>query len=416
MIIYFAGQDNFGNRGCEALIRSNVKTISSVFPGAEFLVPSRRSDLDCRQWPEAERAGVSFVGFEPLPPVIRWWGRLRRGITWFEKHPPTIRLSAVTQELIASSDVLILTGGDNISLDYDLESLYFWTGLCDAAISMGKPVVLWAGSVGPFSRIPSSEFQMKTFLAKLALITVRETPSYAYLRGLGLNNVEQVTDPAFALDYEPAPEAINACFTSGRQVLGFNVSPLILKFRESVEGKQALELEVVQFLADVISQGEMDVLLIPHVDPLDGSSDNSDSAYMNTILAQVHKTKIDAGRINIVPRTLNAVQIKDVIRRCTFFMGARTHATVAALSQSVPTTSIAYSVKAKGINHDLFGHTRYVLDTPDVSRETLHQHLAILATEQAEIRALLAERIPLWRERAYLSARLLQGVLQGRGK
>ena len=59
--------------------------------------------------------------------------------------------------------------------------------------------------------------------------------------------------------------------------------------------------------------------------------------------------------VNIMPSEFNASQIKQVISQFHFFIGARTHATIAAFSSGVPTISIAYSVKAKGINKDLLG-------------------------------------------------------------
>lgn len=411
-LFYFVGQTSFGNRGCEALIRSNVKTIRSIYPTAEFLVPSLRPDLDAAQWPDAQNLGVRFVSAEPLSPRVRWWGRARRRLKFLEGHPPPVRLTPETLDAIRQSDALLMTGGDNISLDYDLESLYFWTGICESAITMGKPVVLWAGSVGPFSSVPSAERRMKKFLAKLPLITVRETPSFDYLKSLGLANVEQVADPAFVLDFEPAPETITARFNRDRPVLGFNISPLILKFRTSDADRDALENEVTGFLHDLVTQGKMDVLLVPHVDPLDGSTDNSDWSYMSNLLAKLRHSGSPSDHIDILPRHLNAAQLKDVIRRCTYFMAARTHATVAAMSQGVPTTSIAYSIKAKGINYDLFGHTRYVLDTPQVSRSTLHEHLVLLQAEEDSIRTSLSERIPTWQKKAHRSAQLLEKLMR----
>ena len=38
--VYFAGHDSFGNRGCEALIRSNVKTLNNHLTGVRYRVPS----------------------------------------------------------------------------------------------------------------------------------------------------------------------------------------------------------------------------------------------------------------------------------------------------------------------------------------------------------------------------------------
>lgn len=410
--IYFAGQDNFGNRGCEALIRSSVKTIKQHIPEARFLVPSKDMLRDTAQWKDAANQNVSFIAAEPIPSAIRWWGRARRLWSIFEAYPPAYRLSSDTQSAIDRSDVLIMTGGDIISLDYGLESLYYWSRICEAAMDAGKTTVLWAGSVGPFTKSPAAEKRMTQFLKRFSLITVRETASLEYLKKLGIPDVRLVADPAFALDFE-APPKVDALrlLDAATPVLGFNVSPLIRKFRDSSENKDALDQEVAAFLIDTLTHQDLNILLIPHVDPLNGSEDNSDSAYMAGILKKVRAAGFTGDRIDMLPRTFNTAQLKDVIRRCTYFMGARTHATVAALSQGVPTTSIAYSIKAKGINKDLFGHLDYVLETPNVTHTTLKQHLLILIERSAAIKEVLNGRMPKWKENAAASALQLNKIV-----
>ncbi|MFZ5595217.1 MAG: polysaccharide pyruvyl transferase family protein [Pseudomonadota bacterium] len=409
--IYFAGQDNFGNRGCEALIRSNVKLIREQFPGATFLVPSRGIDRDAAQWPCANELGVEFIAAEPIPSAIRWWSRGRRFI-WkgLDSYPPKYGVSEQTHAAILRSDALIMTGGDIISLDYGLESLHYWARICEIAMDAGKKSVLWAGSVGPFSSVPSLESRMRELLSRFDLITVRETPSLEYLEKLKIKGVELVADPAFCLDIEEAPNDELGIFLNG-PVLGFNVSPLIRKFRQDDASKEALDREVVAFLDDVLRTTEFSILLIPHVDPLHGGEENSDYAYMNKLLDALSPALVTSGRVKLLRRGFNAGQIKDVIRRCDCFMGARTHATIAALSRQVPTTSIAYSVKAKGINQDLFGHTRYVLDTPNVTAASLRDQFNMLQKEGDKIRAVLAELLPAWKQRARKSAELLGGLV-----
>lgn len=409
--IYFAGQDNFGNRGCEALIRSSVKTIRQHMPDAKFLVPTKNREHDAAQWLDARKQNVTFIDAEPIPGAVRWWGRARRFLSVLEGMPPAYRVTDTTRAALMRSDVLIMTGGDIISLDYGLESLYYWARICEVAMDAGTPAVLWAGSVGPFTQTPSAEARMTIFLKRFSLITVRETASLHYLQSLGISNVRLVADPAFALDHEPAPVAALGILQANQPVLGFNVSPLIRKFRDTVEHKDALDNEVSAFLVETLRQQSLNVLLIPHVDPLDGTADNSDSTYMSCILSKVRSAGFGPDRIDILPRTFNTAQLKDVIRHCTYFMGARTHATVAALSQCIPTTSIAYSIKAKGINQDLFGHLRFVLDTPVVTQVTLQAHLKILMSEGDAIRRQLRERIPEWKCQAAASAELLKALL-----
>jgi polysaccharide pyruvyl transferase WcaK-like protein len=169
-----------------------------------------------------------------------------------------------------------------------------------------------------------------------------------------------------------------------------------------------MDREIESFLTSVLETTDFSVALIPHVDPLDGAKENSDWQYMDAILRRLERF---GERILLVPRYLNAAQLKHLIGQCRFFMGARTHSTIAAWSQGVPTISIAYSTKANGLNKDLFGHLRYVLETPRVDQHTLAAGLRTLQSEEEAIKQLLGEKLPEWRVRAARTADLLCRVI-----
>jgi len=179
------------------------------------------------------------------------------------------------------------------------------------------------------------------------------------------------------------------------------VRPLIRGYRDTETSRQQLDSEVLAFVQAVARDSDLGVLLIPHVGPLGGGSDNSDYHYMHGLL---QAGGIKSTRVRLAPPTLNAAQLKHLVSRCRYFIGARTHATIAAFSTGVPTVSIAYSVKAKGINRDIFGHTDYVLDTPKVTALALHQHLQVLRTQEAQIKAQLAQSMPAVRLRSQRAA------------
>jgi colanic acid/amylovoran biosynthesis protein len=408
---YLAGQNNFGNRGCEALVRSTVSLIELFFDPIELLTPAIDSFLDGRQWPEASSHGVKFIPEEAPHQLfwLYWWDRIASRIPWVKYNiRPHYQLGQHIKSAIASCDAVIMTGGDVISLEYGMSSLFKFSFLIDKAAEMQIPVILWAASVGPFSSDPFIEKYMLKHLRNYSAITVRETESLAYLQSLGIEHVTLVTDPAFILSPEKFDVSGILPTRQGSGILALNVSPLIAKFRKSAEDAKQLEQEVIYFIQDVLDKTSLSVLLVPHVDPLNGNPENSDSVYMSKLL---RKLGGQVDRLTIAPRTLNATQIKYLLSQCRYFLGARTHATIGALSTGVPTISIAYSVKAKGLNKDLFGHTRYVLETPKVSRQTLWDSLVTLQNEEDDIRSTLTQRIPLWRERAKGSVEVLQKVL-----
>jgi polysaccharide pyruvyl transferase WcaK-like protein len=149
-------------------------------------------------------------------------------------------------------------------------------------------------------------------------------------------------------------------------VLGLNVSPLLKRFHQSKEDDRFPQM-VAEFIDSVVHLYGLGVLLIPHV-LHDGP--NNDYTYMATVADMVGAHE----RVRLVPSHYNACQMKHVISKCDLLVAARTHATIAGFSSAVPTISLAYSQKAHGINRDLFGDGRWVVDS-----RTLTESRALVA-------------------------------------
>lgn len=406
---YLSGQNNFGNRGCEALVRSTLQLLKAEFGEVEILVPSYRPDLDIKQWPDAVQAGCKFVRAMPYPTSLKVWGKIRKYYPSIKNtYIPNFPIPSDIENDILSCDALLVIGGDNITLDYGLESLIWHIRFAQHAQRLGKKVMVWGASIGPFSTEPAAEKFVANFLKSTLSVTVRETISEQYLRAIGVvENLALVADGAFVMT--PEPVDVTAYWPAGgSDILGFNISPLIQKFRPAGEPKEVLQKEVVSFIKNILDKSSTSIVLIPHVDPLDGIENNSDTHYMREILSMCGNY---GSRLTMVPNTLNAAQLKFVLSKCTYFIGARTHATIGALSCLVPTISIAYSIKAKGLNKDLFGNEDCVLETPHVNTASLHEYFQYLIANRESIIAILTQRVPVWRTKASISASRLANAI-----
>ena len=84
------------------------------------------------------------------------------------------------------------------------------------------------------------------------------------------------------------------------------------------------------------------------------------------------------------------------------FIGARTHATIAAYSTCVPTLVVGYSVKAKGIAKDLFGtYENYVIPVQTLeNKEDLINAFKWLNNNKEEIKKHLTDVMPEYIKRA----------------
>lgn len=171
---------------------------------------------------------------------------------------------------------------------------------------------------------------------------------------------------------------------------------------------QGLAAAVAEFVRQVVSQG-VDVQLIPHVVPLDGVGFGNDERTHQALATALGDAMGDA--VRMAPSGLNAPQLKQLISQCDWFIGARTHATIAAMSTNVPVGSIAYSLKARGINRDLFGHERYLLPTNELSAARLMALFELLQAEGPVIRQQLFQTLPEWRDRAQRGAAQLAQLL-----
>ncbi len=171
-------------------------------------------------------------------------------------------------------------------------------------------------------------------------ISARESITYSYLKETGLSNIGLAPDTAFMLSSIelPLPEG----FIKNNTV-GINVSPLI----ERKESRQGIVKEnYCHLIEHILKDTDLSIALIPHV-----VWDKNDD---RTILKEFFDKYKDSNRIVMI-EDHNCMELKGFIERCRFFVGTRTHATIAAYSSCVPTLSVGYSVKSKGIAVDLFG-------------------------------------------------------------
>jgi polysaccharide pyruvyl transferase WcaK-like protein len=261
-------------------------------------------------------------------------------------------------------------------------------------LDAGKRLILWGASIGPFDKKPAIERWAADQLKQVHGIVVRETRTRDYLAGLGVTeNVILMPDPAFALAPAPVelPRDIEHMLTAG--AIGLNLSPLLARYRPF---PPEWPREGAQWVDTLLAAVDAPFLLIPHVIyPGTANPDNNDAAFLAKVM---RLTRAKPGQLQLLHGDdLSSREIKYVISRLKAFVGARTHATIASLSSSVPTLSIGYSVKARGINEDLFGHERWLIDHLTVDPQLLAAKLRELLSEADAVRAHLKSRNATYR-------------------
>lgn len=394
------GHSGFYNRGCEAIVRCTVDIIRQVVPDSSIVLSSYDS--------EADAAKIRALGVrvdEVLPaclngvrgPSLAWaWQGFHRRVLWrgFAKRDYSYR------KYYKQADVVISVGGDNFSDDYGSPEGFF--RMLDAAKRCGAKTVIWGASVGPFSP-PEAERAWTQHLKRVDLITAREDMTVEYLAGLGVvKNVHRVCDPAFLL---PAvePRITVPLGDSSRMKVGIGMSALMHMYGAMQQYVDAH----VGLIEHVTANYDADIVVVPHV--IQDAKTRNDSTICEEIARRVGRKC----RCYVLPKTLDACELKHCISRCNYFVGARTHSTIASLSSLVPTISIGYSVKAWGINQDLLGSADYVVDSQAMQPDVLIAKFEQLHERQRAIVRRLQVSVPQAKDKAERAGQHLLQLIGG---
>lgn len=368
------GHGGSGNHGCEAIVRSTVGIL-----GGEIELLSQHPERDLRYGIDQ----VCRVTEDTDTP-------LKRGsLSWFLSSLETKltgkydRYFRYTKEKLMSraarGDVFLSIGGDN----YCYPGTEHLAAINRNLRKKGVKTVLWGCSVEPgLLENPVVAEDLGGF----DLITARETISYEALKAVNPNTV-LVADPAFTLERRdlPLPDG----WVEGKMV-GINASPLILT---SGDGKLVMEA-YRNLIRRILDTTDLNVVLVPHV--VWESNDD------RKVLAPLHEEFRSTGRV-ILLDDHNCTELKGYIARCRMFIGARTHSTIAAYSQCVPTLVLGYSVKSRGIARDLFGsEEHYVIPVQGMTDpRALADGFDWLLKNENDIRVHLEKTMPGYKKQAY---------------
>lgn len=257
------------------------------------------------------------------------------------------------------------------------------------ALDAGVPLILLPQTFGPF-RFKRSRRIARHILNSCTLAFARDVDSHAYLKELlGAEFDEQRhrlgVDLAFGL---PSVAPANQV-SSG--AVGINVSGLLWNRVEDAATQFGLACDyrqtLMQLVRHILTQTNLHVLLVPHVTPAGGSeSDLVASRALKQAMPDHLRSRMDIEEVADTP-----AKLKGVISETEWFVGARMHATIAALSSGTPVANMAYSRKARGV-FDCCGAADHVYDMRKMSTRALvkgliadfenrHQHALVLKSQ-----------------------------------
>lgn len=374
-----------GNHGCEAIVNSvchmvNEQVTLISYYGNEDQKYSLKDLCDIiseRRFEDHRLFHILYYIYRKVTGDRESFIRYRYGNVFKEKELP----------------LAISIGGDN----YCYENMLSDLRLANSAFNRrGTKTVLLGCSIEP-ELLDRSDIMSD--LMKYHTIIARESITFEALRNMVSKQREKTEnnqalpqilcfpDPAFTLGKRELPMPMG--FAEGNTV-GINISPMI---RDN-ESKAGIAMESYKALIDhIIENTDMQIALIPHV-IWDRNDDRKP-------LHELYDVFCNTGRVIEIPDG-TCEELKGYISCCRFFVGARTHATIAAYSTCVPTLVVGYSVKARGIARDLFGtEENLVLPIQHLKgSEELIESFQWLVAHECEIRTKLQDIMPGYKERA----------------
>lgn len=372
IVMYMHGGS--GNHGCEAIINSTCNIVE--IPVA---VLSARAEED-RKYSLKDLCEI----YQERNPVSNVWTHgiyyLRKNFLKQQNAYATYRFKDI---LKTDCNTYVSVGGDNYCYDSMLEELMEANRML---VESGKQTVLWGCSIEPELLKRKA---IKEDLQRYSMIVARESITYHALLNAGIkSNIFLYPDPAFSL---------TALKNQKENVIGINLSPMIARHEKQTGIALESFKNVITYL---LENTDLHIKLIPHV-----IWQHDDD---RTVLKQLYEPFRNTERVELI-EDQDCVSLKSIIAGCRFFVGARTHATIAAYSSCVPTLVVGYSVKSRGIARDLFGtEEHYVIPIQEITNDwQLIDSIKWLMENEQSMKQHLEAVMPQYAERAVEAGRKL---------
>lgn len=370
-----------GNHGCEAIVRSTLK-----ITGANAILYSNAVEEDEKY--QLNKLCTLKNAQQPISrnSVLYWKALFQNKVLGVKDAYDVVAFNPIF-ERSSWANFAFSIGGDN----YCYGPPTFIYLINRELRKRNVKTILWGCSVEP----DAIQGEMLEDLKGYTHIFARESLTYEAMKAKGIEQVSLFPDPAFLLERKdlPLPEG----FQEGNTV-GINVSPMVI----GLEKEMGVTLQnYIELMKYIIKNTDMQIALIPHV----VWSHNDDRIPLQLLYNQFK----DTGRVCLIGDH-SAEELKGYIARCRFMVVARTHASIAAYSEQVPTLVVGYSVKARGIAKDLFGtDENYVIPVQSLSSmNSLVNAFAFLIKSEKQNLQLLNIIIPEYKEKVYKMKNLLE--------
>lgn len=359
------------NGGDAAIMLGMVKALRWRFGNdTEFVISSTYPEVCAELYPEFR--WVSVIGREAdTTPYnhIRFIGRIARILkhscyylaAYFRrKNIPLYKLllnknDAHVLNEYATSDYIISSGGTYLIEPYGIDAQYH-----DYRISLilGKPLVQYSQSMGPFTRKQTQE-RLRWVFNRCNTILLRDQKSAANVLGLGIKDesiVHVVPDAAFALgDIDKMMSRTDDTMNKYGNV-AISVRDWIHASNDNTMPNY--QKSIAEAIIMLINKGYK-IYFISTCQGVSSYTDDNQEVekIMSLIPDQYHSNIVKYNKYLSIPTIQNLLQTMD------FIIATRLHMSILALITGTPVYPIAYEFKTVELYHSLGYHRVDTLDS-----------------------------------------------------
>ena len=354
---------------------------------------------------------LKFLKFKPLKAMVAlpvFLALTIKNIVWLILYKGLridagflIRDNRATVKEYRDADWILFCGGQYI-INLNLVALY------EIIFSkmIGKPVMIWANSLGPFNPKYIRPF-VKWVLNKVDLITTREATSKKILDDIGVTAPAFVTaDAAFTLPSIPQKEAMmmveqETKIPKNKLMVGVTVIPWAFPGeKDDVNKKFENYLGAVAGAVDyIIEKQNAHVIFFPQVilPPM-----KDDRPISMRVLNKIR----NKSKATVLTEDYTPEQIKGMYGCMSLLIGTRFHSCILAQSMHVPTIAIEYDGhKALGIMR-LLDLEEYVCDINTITTHELTSKIDKMWAERDEVKKKLEKNIRVMQAKSLENVRL----------
>ncbi len=309
------------------------------------------------------------------------------------------------------ADLVISTGGHYLTdIYFPSKVAVLWEHYFLKQIN--TPVVIYAQSLGPFTRSPYKQM-VKRVLNSIDLIITRDRQSKQIVKKMGIGTpIHFTADAAFSMDIEPkhtAPLDRLGAKDKFPKTSGGNISISVRNWSRTNEGTTTEDyLKAIASTADwLIEEMDKDVYFISTCTGLAGYHRDD-----RVVAAKVqeHMKSVNQNRVRIFSGEYTPQQLIEIYNHMDLHIGMRMHSNILALMAETPTVAIQYQFKTKGLMK-IFDLMEYTIDVNKLEAEKLINIVNNALSNSESMKKVIKNRLPKVKKESDRSAELVKEYL-----